>query len=94
MINAMIYMRGNPRDFDNWANLTGDESWKYQKLLPFFKKFENYEGNHVNSKFHGQGGPINIEALRHAPGLDPMLQGAREMGYKVFDLNSYQREGK
>lgn len=38
-------MRGNPNDFDNWANLTEDADWSYVNLLPYFKKSENYQGN-------------------------------------------------
>ena len=49
-LNFMIYMRGCPHDFDNWANLTGDPSWKYENLLPYFKKMENYEGNFPDGK--------------------------------------------
>lgn len=38
-------MRGNPQDYDNWASLTGDDQWKYDNLLPYFKKMEHYEGH-------------------------------------------------
>jgi choline dehydrogenase len=40
----MLHYRGNPRDFDNWANLTGDEGWSYDKLLPYFKRSEDFYG--------------------------------------------------
>jgi len=43
-LNFMIYLRGNPRDYDNWANITGDESWNYNNLLPHFKAVETYYG--------------------------------------------------
>ncbi len=38
----MVYLRGHPRDYDNWANLTGDTRWSYRDVLPFFKKSEDY----------------------------------------------------
>ena len=41
----MIYMRGHPNDFDNWANITGDSRWSYESVLPFFKKSEDYRGD-------------------------------------------------
>ena len=46
----MIYMRGNPKDYSNWANLTDDPSWEYDNILPFFKKLETYYGNFPNGK--------------------------------------------
>ena len=38
----MIYLRGHPRDYDQWANVTGDPRWSYRNLVPYFKKSENY----------------------------------------------------
>lgn len=43
-LNFMIYLRGSPQDFDNWANITGDQSWSYENLLPHFKSIETYYG--------------------------------------------------
>lgn len=44
-LNFMIYQRGNPKDYDNWANITGDKSWNYKNLLKYFKISEDYHGN-------------------------------------------------
>ena len=41
-INAMIYMRGQARDYDEWARSTGDSSWRWENVLPLFKKSEDY----------------------------------------------------
>lgn len=49
-LNFMIYMRGHPKDFDNWADISGDSSWKYDNLIPMFKKSENYKGNWPDRK--------------------------------------------
>lgn len=38
-------MRGNPNDFDRWANESGDPQWTHKNLLPFFKKMETYRGD-------------------------------------------------
>lgn len=54
-INGMIYMRGQAADDDRWADLTGDDSWRWQSVLPLFKKSEDYHGG--ASAFHGAGGP-------------------------------------
>ena len=42
-LNAMVYVRGHPEDFQNWAKLTGDDKWSYEQLLPYFKKAQNHE---------------------------------------------------
>lgn len=44
-INNMMYMRGCPKDYDNWAKITGDNEWSYENVLPYFKKSEDYHGN-------------------------------------------------
>jgi choline dehydrogenase-like flavoprotein len=45
-LNYMLYVRGNPKDYDDWAKVTGDDSWSYENLLPFFKKSMNYKGDY------------------------------------------------
>ena len=56
-INAMIYIRGQKEDYDEWANL-GNDGWAWKDVLPFFKKAENNENG--PSKFHGNGGPLEV----------------------------------
>ena len=41
-INALIYLRGHPLDYDNWARITGNPIWSYKSITNFFKKFENF----------------------------------------------------
>ena len=41
-INGMIYMRGQSRDYDQWAQLTGDDSWRWDHCLPYFKQHEDF----------------------------------------------------
>ncbi len=45
-INGMMYIRGNPKDFNRWASLTGDPAWSWDNVLPYFKKSEDYHGNY------------------------------------------------
>lgn len=53
MTNWMMYVRGNRRDYDNWAAL-GNPGWAYKDVLPFFKKAENYHGSNISGtgEFH------------------------------------------
>lgn len=57
-INAMMHIRGNPWDFNNWAEL-GNDDWAYVDLLPYFKRFENFEGE-CASEYHGSDGALTI----------------------------------
>ena len=61
-INGMIYMRGQARDYDEWASITGDASWRWDEILPLFKKTEDYYGG--ASQFHGVGGEWRVEKQR------------------------------
>jgi choline dehydrogenase len=57
-INAMVYIRGNPRDYDDW----GIEGWSWNELLPFFLKAEDNERG--VSQWHGVGGPLAVSEQR------------------------------
>ncbi|HLX55764.1 MAG TPA: GMC family oxidoreductase N-terminal domain-containing protein, partial [Ktedonobacteraceae bacterium] len=56
-VNAMIYIRGNRRDFAGWSQ-SGNRGWTYEEVLPYFKKSETYHG--PISPYHGDNGPISI----------------------------------
>jgi choline dehydrogenase len=57
-INGMVYSRGHPLDYDDWAT-AGASGWDYAHVLPYFMRSENNE-NYPNSPLHGHGGPINV----------------------------------
>jgi len=57
-INAMIYARGNRRDFDSLASL-GNDGWSYADVLPYFKRSEHYHGSQPR-EFHGDAGPLSV----------------------------------
>jgi choline dehydrogenase len=61
-VNAMIYVRGNRRDFDAWSRL-GNDGWAYDDVLPYFMKSEAYHGLH--SPYHGANGPLSIIDYQH-----------------------------
>lgn len=93
-INAMIYVRGAARDFDDWAAATGDSGWSYASVLTYFKKLENHWS--PDSQWHGQDGKIHVSSLRS--GMHPVckhfLAACRELGYpENADFNGAELEG-
>ncbi|KAF0249359.1 MAG: choline dehydrogenase [bacterium] len=60
-LNAMIYIRGNKQDYDNWQAL-GNPGWSYEEVLPYFKKAQNQERG--ASTYHGIDGLLNVSDLR------------------------------
>lgn len=74
-INAMIYIRGNRYDYDQWVQL-GCEGWGYDDVLPYFIKQENQERG--ESEFHGVGGPLNVADLRD---VNPMTRAFVEAAH-------------
>ena len=62
-INAMMWIRGAPGDFDAWANMAGTE-WGYESLLPYFLRLEDTEGLTAPDAIHGIAGPMPVTAQR------------------------------
>jgi choline dehydrogenase-like flavoprotein len=91
-INAMLYVRGNRRDYDHWAEL-GNPGWSYDEVLPLFKRSENNE--QITNEYHGQGGPLNVTYPRHDSPISQMfLQAAQMNGLKTnADYNGADQEG-
>ncbi|MBS0307651.1 MAG: GMC family oxidoreductase N-terminal domain-containing protein [Proteobacteria bacterium] len=92
-INGMIYMRGQARDYDEWARLTGDDSWCWNNVLPLFVKSEDhYAGANA---FHGAGGEWRVEKQRLSwEILDAFRAAAAEVGIpKSDDFNRGDNEG-
>ncbi|HEX4386384.1 MAG TPA: GMC family oxidoreductase N-terminal domain-containing protein [Myxococcales bacterium] len=92
-INAMLYMRGQARDYDEWARLSGDPSWAWDRVLPIFKGTENYWGG--ESETHGDKGEWRVEKQRLSwEILDAFRDAAEEMGIaKIEDFNRGDNEG-
>ena len=67
-LNAMIYIRGNRADYDEWA-ATGFDGWGYEDVLPYFKRAEDNERG--ASEYHGAGGPLSVFLLRLKAATSP-----------------------
>ncbi|MCO5090733.1 GMC family oxidoreductase [Bosea sp. (in: a-proteobacteria)] len=65
-INAMVYVRGNPLDYEDWRRL-GCIGWDWESVLPFFKKIEDFQGG--DDGFHATGGPLKLTQSHHDNGL-------------------------
>ncbi|MGY8526492.1 GMC family oxidoreductase [Paracidovorax citrulli] len=61
-INGMIYMRGQREDYDEWARITGDEGWRWDQVLPLFKRSEDHHRG--ADEHHGAGGEWRVEPQR------------------------------
>lgn len=85
----MFFNRGSPNNYNDWARVTGDSSWSYSNLLPYFRKLEDYQGNFPSD--HGYGGPITVSRSSYAPGLEQWLQAGRFLGYPIADPNGPQQ---
>jgi choline dehydrogenase len=87
-INAMLYIRGQRRDYDSWA-AAGNVGWSYDDVLPYFKKSEDLQAiikGDEASKLHSTGGPLTVERFAD---MDPLkhaiIDAWKELGYKYLE---------
>jgi len=101
-INGMIYMRGQARDYDHWAALTGDDAWSWDNCLPDFKAHESHykldagaAADPAMARFHGGGGEWRVEKQRlRWDVLEAFLQAAEQAGVpRTEDFNRGDNHG-
>jgi choline dehydrogenase len=85
-INGMIYVRGQPEDFEHWAQL-GNRGWAWDDVLPYFKEAESWEGG--EDEFHGAGGPLLTSRTADQPLLcHKIIAAGMEIGLEYHaDVN-------
>ena len=105
-INGMLYLRGQARDYDAWAQRTGDPGWGWERVLPLFRASEDYWGG--ADAMHGTGGEWRVEKQRlHWDILDRFVAAAAQAGIPAcsdynrgdnfgighFEVNQKQKRG-
>lgn len=92
-INAMIWMRGHPTDYDAWAAETGDDRWAWSNVRPILLAMEDHHGG--TSMHHGAGGPMRIERLRDPhPLSEAFLRACDDAGIRATpDFNGADQRG-
>ena len=91
-INGLIYVRGQPEDYDHWAQL-GNRGWSFEDVLPYFKQTENWEGE--ADQWRGKGGMLSTTHMTEIPPLcRAVVEAGQEIGldYRA-DVNSLPHGG-
>lgn len=91
-INAMLYVRGNRLDYDEWRDL-GNEGWGYDDLLPLFNGMESNE--RLAGQYHGTSGELNVaDQIQHNAMSKAFMRAAQETGIPYNpDPNGEDQEG-
>ena len=91
-INAMLYVRGQRQDYDNWANM-GCEGWDWDSVLPYFKRAEG--NGRFKDDLHGTTGPLQVSDQRSPrPLTSAFIEAARQMQIPVVeDFNTGDNHG-
>ncbi|MFZ0849854.1 MAG: GMC family oxidoreductase N-terminal domain-containing protein, partial [Hyphomicrobiaceae bacterium] len=92
-INGLVWVRGQPLDYDTWAQM-GARGWSWQDVAPLFTRIESYE-NSNGSNGRGTGGPLRVsEVPDQNPLYDALFKAAVAAGFKLNkDYNSEDQEG-
>ncbi|XP_066910425.1 glucose dehydrogenase [FAD, quinone]-like isoform X5 [Clytia hemisphaerica] len=78
-INALVYVRGNKKDYDDWAK-QGNPGWSYDEVLPYFLKSEDQTDERLAiSKYHATGGPLKIETAEALEFWQKMMEGCTKI---------------
>ena len=91
-INGLLYVRGQPQDFDGWRQM-GNTGWGWDDVLPLFRKAENQERG--EDEMHGVGGPLSVSDMRIRRHVcDRFIDAAVELGFPARDdFNGLEQEG-
>lgn len=97
-LNAMLYIRGNSRDYNHWEEL-GNTGWGYDDVLPYFKKSEDCKVDYLvyqdEGKYHAENGPLKIGKYKSIEAIKIIVyEAAFELGYEeILDVNGEKNIG-
>jgi choline dehydrogenase len=91
-LNGLLYVRGQPEDYDRWRQM-GNPGWGWDDVLPLFKRSEGNERG--DDEFHNGSGPLSVSNMRiQRPIVDAWVAAAQAAGYKYNpDYNGADQEG-
>lgn len=90
---AGLVVRGNRRNFDEWAELAGDPSWRFENVLPYFKALERNRRPNIGA-MHGTDGVMTVTDIKLHPATRTFFAAARYLGYdQSDDFNDWEQEG-
>lgn len=94
VLNAMVYVRGNRKDYDAWA-AAGNAGWSYTDVLPYFLKSEDNRNPYLTrTAYHARGGYLTVsEAPWRTPLAAAFLAAGQELGYENRDINGRHQRG-
>ncbi|MSP05614.1 MAG: hypothetical protein EXR05_10380 [Acetobacteraceae bacterium] len=81
-INGLIYIRGQPEDYDHWAQL-GNQGWSWDDCLPFFRAAERWEGE--GNAVRGKDGPLFTSKVDRAPICEAVVEAGKQLGLEYRD---------
>ena len=85
-INGLIYIRGQPEDYDHWAQL-GNRGWSWDDCLPYFKRAERWEGEHDD--VHGKDGFLFTSKMDQSPLCEKVIEAGMQLGLEYReDVNN------
>jgi len=92
-INGMTFLRGNPRDYDDWSAVDGCTGWSFAECLPYFKRVERFDGG--EDAFRSASGMVGVSTQRRLCPLNAaFLEAGRQAGYELtHDVNGRMQEG-
>lgn len=92
-INGMTFLRGNPRDYDDWVDIEGCKGWSFAECLPYFKKFERRDG--PEDMYRSNAGMVGVKTQLDLNLLNAaFLDAGQQAGYALTDdVNGYMQEG-
>jgi choline dehydrogenase len=92
-INGMTFLRGNPRDYDDWSQIEGCSGWSFSECLPYFKKLERRDG--PGNEFRNNSGMVGVKVQQQLNPLNSaFLDAGQQAGYELTDdINGFSQEG-